>query len=61
MQTAAALTPELMNTVRKAQIDEETGAILYAYMAKRERTPKTGGCWSRWRGTRPCTPPCGKM
>ena len=40
MQTAAALTPELMNTVRKAQIDEETGAVLYAYMAKREKNPE---------------------
>ena len=40
MQTAAALTPELMNTVRKAQIYEETGAVLYAYMAEREKNPE---------------------
>lgn len=31
------LSLELMNTVRKAQVDEETGALLYAFMAKREK------------------------
>ena len=29
-----------MEAVRKAQIDEETGAALYAYMAKREKKPE---------------------
>ena len=28
---------ELMKLVKKAQIDEEKGAILYAFMAKREK------------------------
>ena len=27
----------LMASIRKAQIDEETGAALYAFMAKREK------------------------
>ena len=31
------LSPELMKLVKKAQIDEEEGAILYAFMAKREK------------------------
>jgi VIT1/CCC1 family predicted Fe2+/Mn2+ transporter len=31
------LDPILLNAVRKAQCDEETGAALYAFMAKREK------------------------
>ena len=31
------ISKELMKLVKKAQIDEAQGAILYAYMAKREK------------------------
>ena len=31
------ISPELMKLVQKAQIDEEEGAILYSFMAKREK------------------------
>ena len=31
------ISPELMKLVKKAQIDEEQGAILYSFMAKREK------------------------
>ena len=31
------ISPNLMATIRKAQVDEETGAILYAFMARREK------------------------
>ena len=31
------ITSELMKLVKKAQVDEEQGAILYAFMAKREK------------------------
>ena len=31
------ISNELMKLVKKAQIDEEQGAILYAFMAKREK------------------------
>jgi len=31
------ISKELMKLVRKAQIDEEQGAILYKFMAKREK------------------------
>ena len=31
------ISKELMKLVQKAQIDEEQGAILYAFMAKREK------------------------
>ena len=31
------ISPNLMATIKKAQVDEETGAILYAFMALREK------------------------
>ena len=31
------ISKELMKLVKKAQIDEEQGAILYSFMAKREK------------------------
>ncbi len=34
------ISPELMATIRKAQVDEETGAIMYAFMAQREKNGK---------------------
>ena len=34
------ISPELMDTIRKAQVDEETGAIMYAFMAQREKNGK---------------------
>ncbi len=34
------MDPALLSSVRKAQCDEETGALLYAYMARRERNPE---------------------
>ena len=38
--TATPLDPSLMSPVRKAQCDEETGALLYAFMARREKNPE---------------------
>lgn len=35
--TSSALSPQLLAIIRKAQIDEETGAILYSFMAQREK------------------------
>ncbi|SMC78759.1 VIT1/CCC1 transporter family protein [Papillibacter cinnamivorans] len=34
------LGPELLRRVRGVQLDEETGAALYAFMAKREKNPE---------------------
>lgn len=34
------LRPEVLRRVRDAQLDEETGAALYAFMAKREKNPE---------------------
>ena len=31
------LSPEMKGTVRKAQIDEETGAILYGYLGRKQK------------------------
>ncbi|MDO5112436.1 MAG: VIT1/CCC1 transporter family protein [Clostridia bacterium] len=37
MADKKSLSPALLAAVRKAQVDEEEGAILYAFMAKREK------------------------
>lgn len=34
------LSPELKKAIRKAEIDEKFGAIVYAFMAKREKNPE---------------------
>ena len=40
MLSNSRLSPELLGRVRKAQKDEETGAAMYDFMAKRERNPE---------------------
>jgi vacuolar iron transporter family protein len=40
MLSNAQLSPESLGRVRKAQKDEETGAAIYAFMAKREKNPE---------------------
>ena len=40
MTKKESLSTELLAAVRKAQKDEETGALIYAYMAKREKSPE---------------------
>lgn len=34
------ISPLLLNMIRQAQKDEETGAVIYAFMAKREKNPE---------------------
>ena len=41
------LSPEMKETVRKAQIDEETGAILYGYLGRKQKDEKNRKCSAR--------------
>ena len=39
------LSPEMKETVRKAQIDEETGAILYGYLGSQMSSDEKASAW----------------
>jgi hypothetical protein len=41
------LSPEMKETVRKAQIDEETGAILYGYLGRKQKDEKNRKVFSQ--------------
>jgi hypothetical protein len=54
------LDPILLNAVRKAQCDEETGAALYAFMAKREKDTRNKALREQMSRMKSATPMCGR-